>query len=152
MLGRSYQIWQQDHRTASGTFGAILLAFGLALFLSLTPSGEAQAHMREFDSPQRFSSAKLVQSIADRKADRAASATTVLSASAPDDSGCRDGAAHDNCGLCAGGHCFGCSAAALAVVPDIGSVPKLFVPTLVDHSGLALTKPDEAFRPPRSVS
>ncbi|RWC76152.1 MAG: hypothetical protein EOS30_10200 [Mesorhizobium sp.] len=145
VLGRSYQIWQRDHRTARGTFGAIMLAFGLALFLLLTPSGSAQAH--EFGASPDFSSAKVVQSVA-CKADRLVSAT-VLSASTPDELGCHDG--HANCGSCMGGHCFGCSAVALATSPDIASAVEPGAPAFFNQSGFALTRPDEAFRPPRSV-
>jgi hypothetical protein len=126
----------------------IKLAFGLALFLLLTPPGHAQAH--EFGASQGISSAKMVPSIADCEADRVSWTTTVPSASAPDDSGC-DAAAHANCGLCAGGHCFACSAAILATASDIGLVPEPYAPAFLDQAGLALTKPDEAFRPPRSV-
>ncbi|WP_189478876.1 hypothetical protein [Mesorhizobium sp. M1E.F.Ca.ET.063.01.1.1] len=147
VLGRSCQIWQRDDRTASGTFGAIMLAFGLALFLLLTPS--AQAH--EFSASQGVSLAKVVPSIGDCKADQATSMATVLFASAPDDSGCHDGAAHANCGLCVSGHCFACSAAVLAAASDIGLVPVRCAPVFIDQSGAALTKPDETFRPPRSV-
>lgn len=149
VLGRSCQIWQRNHRAANGTFGAIMLAFGLALFLLLTPS--AQAH--EFSASQDASPAKVFPStsIAGCEADRAASTATVLFASAPDDSGCHNGAAHANCGLCASGHCFACSAAVLAAASDIGLVPEPYAPVFLDQSGFALTKPDEAFRPPRSV-
>ncbi|RWB52320.1 hypothetical protein [Mesorhizobium sp.] len=149
VLGRSCQIWQRDDRTASGTFGAIMLAFGLALFLLLMPSGQTQAH--EFSASQDASSTKVVPSIAGCEADRATSTASVLFASAPDDSGCHDSAAHANCGLCASGHCFACSAAVLAAASDIGLVPVRCAPVFIDQSGAALTKPDEAFRPPRSV-
>ncbi|RWD30229.1 MAG: hypothetical protein EOS22_07445 [Mesorhizobium sp.] len=125
-----------------------MLAFGLALFLSLTPSGQAQAH--EFAASQGILLAKIVPSIADGEADRVSSTTTVPSASAPDDSGC-DGAPHANCGLCAGGHCFACSAAILATASDIGLVPEPYALAFLDQSGFALTKSDEAFRAPRSV-
>ncbi|TIS70060.1 MAG: hypothetical protein E5X11_05935 [Mesorhizobium sp.] len=126
----------------------IMRAFGLALFLLLTPSGQAQAH--EFGASQGISLAKIFPSIADCEADRMSSTTTVPSASAPDGSGC-DGAAHANCGLCAGGHCFACSAAILATASDIGLVPEPYALAFLDQSGFALTKPDAAFRPPRSV-
>ncbi|WP_292573412.1 hypothetical protein, partial [Mesorhizobium sp.] len=66
----------------------IMLAFGLALFLLLTPSGSAQAHA--FGASPDFSSARVVQSVADGKADRLASAVS-LSASTLDESGCHDG-------------------------------------------------------------
>ncbi|RWB67688.1 MAG: hypothetical protein EOQ50_30405 [Mesorhizobium sp.] len=144
MLGQSCHIWQRRHQTASGTLGAIMLGFGLALFLLLTHSGSAQAH--EFGAPPDFSSAKVVQSVADGKADRPASAA-VLSASTLGESGCHDG----HCGLCMGGHCFGCSAVALAASPDIASAAEAGAPAFPDQSGFALTRPDEAFRPPRSV-
>ncbi|TIO75157.1 MAG: hypothetical protein E5X74_18310 [Mesorhizobium sp.] len=126
-----------------------MLVFGLALFLLLTPS--AQAH--EFSASQDASSAKVFPSIsiAGCKADRATSTATVLFASASDDSGCHDSAALANCGLCASGHCFACSAAVLAAASDIGLVPVRCAPVFIDQSGAALTKPDEAFRPPRSV-
>ncbi|TGU96675.1 hypothetical protein EN794_013100 [Mesorhizobium sp. M00.F.Ca.ET.151.01.1.1] len=146
VLGQSCHIWQRCHQTARGTLGAIMLAFWIALFLLLTPSGSAQAH--EFGASPDFSSAKVVQSVADGKADRLASAT-FLSASTLDESGCHDG--HANCGLCMGGHCFGCSAVALAASPDIASAVEPGAPAFFNQSGFALTRPDEAFRPPRSV-
>lgn len=148
MFGRSCQIWQRDHRTASGTFGAIMLAFGLALFLLLTPSSPAQAH--EFGATQGVSSTKIVPLVADSIVDGATTTTSVLSVSAFDEPGCHDGAVHANCGLCAGGHCFG-SAAILATPPGIGLVPGPDALAFLDQSGFVLTKPDEAFRPPRSV-
>lgn len=146
MLGQGCHIWQRCHQTASGTLGAIMLAFGLVLLLLLMPSGSAQAH--EFGASPDFSSAKVVQSVADGKADRLASAT-VLSASTLDETGCHGG--HANCGLCMDGHCFGCSAVGLATAPDIASAVESGAPAFRDQSGFALTKPDEAFRPPRSV-
>ncbi|TIU33588.1 MAG: hypothetical protein E5W38_08790 [Mesorhizobium sp.] len=148
VLGRSYQIWQRDDRTARGSFGAIMLAFGLALFLLLTPSSQAQAH--EFGASQGVSSTKIVPSVADSKVDGATSTASVLSVSALDEPGCHDSAVHANCGLCAGGHCFG-SAAILAAAPGIGFVSGPDALAFLDQSGFALTKPDEAFRPPRSV-
>ncbi|RWL98955.1 MAG: hypothetical protein E5X80_32015 [Mesorhizobium sp.] len=123
-----------------------MLALGLALFLSLTPSSPAQAH--EFGAPQGVSLAKVVSSIAEYKADRAAFTTSVLAVSA--EPGCHDGAVHANCGLCAGGHCFG-SAAILAAAPGIGFVPAPDALAFLDQTGLMPAKPDEAFRPPRSA-
>ncbi|TIO75161.1 MAG: hypothetical protein E5X74_18335 [Mesorhizobium sp.] len=125
-----------------------MLALGLALFLSLTPSGQAQAH--EFGASQGFSSAKVVPSVADSKVDRASSTTGVLSVSTLDEPGCHDSAVHANCGLCAGGHCFG-SAAILAAAPGIGFVPAPDALVFLDQTGLMPAKPDEAFRPPRSA-
>jgi hypothetical protein len=145
VLGRAYQIWQRGHRTAIGIFGAIALAVGLALFLLLTPSGHAQAH--EFGASQGVSSAEVV---AASKVDRATSTTTVLSVSALDEQGCHDNAVHANCGLCAGGHCFG-SAAILAAVAGIGFVPGPDALAFLVQTDLTPTKPDEAFRPPRSA-
>jgi len=121
-----------------------MVAFGLALFLFLT--GSAQAH--EFGASPDFLSAKVVQSVADGKAGRLASAA-VLPASNPDETGCHDG--HANCGQCMGGHCFGCSAVALAASPVVASAARPGAPAFFDQSGFALTRPDEAFRPPRSV-
>ncbi|RWM25167.1 hypothetical protein [Mesorhizobium sp.] len=123
-----------------------MLALGLALFLSLTPSGQAQGH--EFGALQGVSSVKVVSSIAEYKADRAAFTTSVLAVSA--EPGCHDGAVHANCGLCAGGHCFG-SAAILAAAPGIGFVPAPDALVFLDQTGLMPAKPDEAFRPPRSA-
>ncbi|RWK03009.1 hypothetical protein EN836_32705 [Mesorhizobium sp. M1C.F.Ca.ET.193.01.1.1] len=145
MLERAWQIWQRDYRI----LGAIMFAFGLALFLPLTPSGQARAH--EFGIFQRVSPAKVVLSIADFKVDRAASTKGVPSATAADDTGCHDGAAQADCSLCGGGHCFGCPALIPAATPGIGFVPGPDAPALLDQAGLTLTKPDEAFRPPRSV-
>ncbi|AZO21140.1 hypothetical protein EJ070_10875 [Mesorhizobium sp. M1E.F.Ca.ET.045.02.1.1] len=123
-----------------------MLALGLALFLSLTPSGQAQGH--EFGALQGVSSVKVVSSIAEYKADRAAFTTSVLAVFA--EPGCHDGAVHANCGLCAGGHCFG-SAAILAATPGIGFVTEPDAPAFLVQSSFSLTKPDEAFRPPRSA-
>ncbi|MDG4880441.1 hypothetical protein [Mesorhizobium sp. WSM4884] len=148
MLGRSCQIWQRDHRTASGTFGATLLAFGLALFLLLL-SGQAQAH--EFDASQDVSSANVIPSIGDCKVDRSISMMTVPAVSVPSEPGCDGGALQSKCDLCAGGHCFGCSAAVLAAASDVGLVAESYGPALLDQSSFALAKPDEAFRPPRST-
>jgi hypothetical protein len=128
-----------------------VLAFGLAVFLLLSRSGEAHAHERDFDTSLGVSLAKAVSSIADCKSDKATSTLTVLSASAPEESACHDGAVHANCGLCSGGHCFGCSAVVLAATPDISFAPEPHVAAFPNQTGLALTKPDAAFRPPRSV-
>jgi hypothetical protein len=149
--GRAWQIWQEEHRTVGGTFGAIMLAFGLALFLLLVPSGKGRAHAGEVNISQGVSPAKLVPSIAGCKVDRATSTATVLSASALDESDCHDGAVRANCGLCAGGHCFGCWAVVLSAPLEIRFESKSVLLSFLDQSGLALTKPDEAFRPPSPV-
>lgn len=122
-----------------------MLAFGVALFLLLTPS--SQAH--EFGASQGVSSAKTVPSVAGSIVDGATS-TSVLSVSALDEPGCHHGSVHANCGLCTGGHCFG-SAAILAAAPGIGFVTEPDAPAFLVQSGFSLTKPDEAFRPPRSA-
>ncbi|RTM05521.1 MAG: hypothetical protein EKK31_15280 [Hyphomicrobiales bacterium] len=144
MFGRSWKIRQQDYRTAGGTFGATMLAIGLALFL-LMPSGKALAE-HHFDALQAVSAGDGAQPIADCKVDRAISTTTILSGAAPDESGCH--VARANCGLFADGHCFGCSAAVLATMPNIGFKPGPCPLAFLDQSGLALTKSDAAFRPP----
>lgn len=148
--GRAWQIWQQDFRTAGNIFGSIMLAFGLVLFLLLTPSGMAQAHERDLGTPPCVSLANAVSSIADCKSERATT-LTFLSASASDDSGCHGGAVHANCSPCTGGHCFSCSAVVLAATLDISFAPEPYAPAFPGQSGLALSKPDAAFRPPRSV-
>src|SRR5690348_16767129 len=107
-----------------------MVAFGLALFLFLT--GSAQAH--EFGASPDFLSAKVVQSFADGKAGRLASAA-VLSASIPEETGCHDG--HANCGQCMGGRCFGCSAVALADSAVVASAARPGAPAFFDRSGFA---------------
>ncbi|RWB97342.1 MAG: hypothetical protein EOQ56_23520 [Mesorhizobium sp.] len=149
MFGRSWKSWQQDNRTVGGAFGSIMLAVGLALFLLLMPSGKAQGDERDFDLLQAVSAGDHAPSFADCKVDRAISTTTVLSGAALYESDCP--VAHANCGLYAGSHCFGCSAVVLAAMPNIGLEPDTYPLAFLDQSGLALAKPDTAFRPPRSV-
>ena len=148
MLKRLWKISRQDYRTLGSTFGAVMFAFGLSLFLMLSHPGEAQAHERDFATSQILSPVKVISSIADYKVDGAA--PTILSAHAPDESDCH-GIAHAGCCACAGGHCLGCSAAALAAALGIGLAPVSSASVFPDQTGLALTKPDAAFRPPRSI-
>ncbi|TIS89711.1 hypothetical protein [Mesorhizobium sp.] len=149
MFGPSWKSWQQVYRPVGGAFGAIMLAVGFGLFLLLMPSGKARGDERHFDALQAVSIGEGAHSIADCKVDRAISTTTVPSGAALDESDCH--VAHTNCGLCAGGHCFGCSAVVLATMPNIGFEPDPYPLAFLDQSGLALTKPNAAFRPPRSV-
>ncbi|CDX25404.1 exported hypothetical protein [Mesorhizobium sp. ORS 3324] len=143
MLERAWQIWQRDHRA----FGAIMLALGLALFLLLTPSHAAT----EFGISRAVSSARVVLSVADCKVDRAVSTRGLASAAALDESGCQDDAAHTDCSLCGGGHCFGCTALILSAAPGIEFAPGPDAEAFLNQTGPTFTKPDEPFRPPRSV-
>lgn len=129
---------------ARSAAGALVLAVALGL-VTAAVSQDAQAVTRTSDAHAGATAFQGLDRSIMRNGSRSAASMITKG-----EHGCPDDQHHASCAFCVG-PCAGCSAVIAFATSDLGLETETCAPAVGDRLGLALTKLDIAFRPPRSL-